>query len=78
MVTDRANRPVLLCTLEAGVDYDQTFAKTLSHHSARGLFAYAAWHACRPPSLRAAASSLLRSALAAPAISAVTKSASLA
>ena len=43
--------------------------------SSAALFA---WHACRPPSLRAAASSLLRSALAAPAISAVTKSASLA
>ena len=34
------------CTLEAGVDYDQTFAKTLSHHSARGLFAYAARERC--------------------------------
>ena len=34
------------CTLEAGVDYDQTFSKTLSHHSARGLFAYAACERC--------------------------------
>ena len=40
--TAKARLCVQGCTLEAGVDYDQTFAKTLSHHSARGLFAYAA------------------------------------
>ena len=34
------------CTLEEGIDYDQTFAKPLRHASARGLFAYAARHRC--------------------------------
>ena len=34
------------CTLEKGVDYDQTFAKTLLHSSARGLFAFAARNKC--------------------------------
>ena len=34
------------CTLEEGVDYDQTFAKPLRHASARGLFAYAARNKC--------------------------------
>jgi len=45
--TAKARLCVQGCTLEAGVDYDQTFAKTLSHHSARGLFAYAARERCR-------------------------------
>ena len=44
--TAKARLCVQGCTLEAGVDYDQTFAKTLSHHSARGLFAYAARERC--------------------------------
>ena len=35
------------CTLEAGVDYDQTFSATLRHASARGLFAFAARKGCR-------------------------------
>ena len=35
------------CTLEKGVDFDQTFAKTLLHSSARGLFAYAARNRCK-------------------------------
>ena len=34
------------CTLEEGIDYDQTFAKPLRHASARGLFAYAARNRC--------------------------------
>ena len=45
--TAKARLCVQGCTLEAGVDYDQTFAKTLSHQSARGLFAYAARERCR-------------------------------
>ena len=44
--TAKARLCVQGCTLEAGVDYDQTFSKTLSHHSARGLFAYAARERC--------------------------------
>ena len=44
--TAKARLCVQGCTLEAGVDYDQTFAKTLSHHSARGRFAYAARERC--------------------------------
>ena len=34
------------CTLEEGIDFDQTFAKPLRHASARGLFAYAARNRC--------------------------------
>ena len=45
--TAKARLCVQGCTLEAGVDYDQTFAKNLSHHSARGLFAYTARERCR-------------------------------
>ena len=45
--TAKARLCVQGCTLEAGVDYNQTFAKTLSHQSARGLFAYAARERCR-------------------------------
>ena len=45
--TAKARLCVQGCTLEAGVDYDQTFAKTLSHTSARGLFAYAARERCK-------------------------------
>ena len=44
--TAKARLCVQGCTLDAGVDYDQTFAKALSHHSARGLFAYAARERC--------------------------------
>lgn len=33
--TAKARLCVQGCTLEAGVNYDQTFAKTLSHHSGR-------------------------------------------
>ena len=40
--TAKARLCVQGCTLEEGVDYDQTFAKPLRHASARGLFAYAA------------------------------------
>ena len=34
------------CTLEAGVDYDQTFSQALCHSSARALFAFAARRGC--------------------------------
>ena len=39
------------CNLEKGVDYDQTFAKTLLHSSARGLFAFAARNKCNVRSI---------------------------
>jgi hypothetical protein len=44
--TAKARLCVQGCTLEEGVDYDQTFAKPLRHASARGLFAYAARNRC--------------------------------
>mgnify|MGYP005723039393 FL=1 len=44
--TAKARLCVQGCTLEAGVDFDQTFAKPLRHASARGLFAYAARNRC--------------------------------
>ena len=44
--TAKARLCVQGCTLEEGVDYDQTFAKPLRHASARGLFAYAARNKC--------------------------------
>ena len=44
--TAKARLCVQGCTLEEGVDFDQTFAKPLRHASARGLFAYAARHKC--------------------------------
>ena len=44
--TAKARLCVQGCTLEEGVDYDQTFAKPLRHASARGLFAFAARHRC--------------------------------
>ena len=40
--TAKARLCVQGCSLEAGIDFDQTFAKPLRHTSARGLFAYAA------------------------------------
>ena len=44
--TAKARLCVQGCTLEEGIDYDQTFAKPLRHASARGLFAYAARNRC--------------------------------
>ena len=44
--TAKARLCVQGCTLEEGVDFDQTFAKPLRHASARGLFAYAARNRC--------------------------------
>ena len=44
--TAKARLCVQGCTLEEGIDYDQTFAKPLRHASARGLFAYAARNKC--------------------------------
>ena len=44
--TAKARLCVQGCTLEEGVDFDQTFAKPLRHASARGLFAYAARKRC--------------------------------
>ena len=39
------------CTLEAGVDFDQTFSSTLRHSSARALFAHAARRNCKVRSI---------------------------
>ena len=44
--TAKARLCVQGCTLEEGIDYDQTFAKPLRHASARGLFAYASRNRC--------------------------------
>ena len=44
--TAKARLCVQGCTLEGGIDYDQTFASALKYCSARGLFAYAARHGC--------------------------------
>ena len=44
--TAKARLCVQGCTLEEGIDFDQTFAKPLRHASARGLFAYAARNRC--------------------------------
>ena len=44
--TAKARLCVQGCTLEEGIDFDQTFAKPLRHTSARGLFAYAARNGC--------------------------------
>ena len=44
--TAKARLCVQGCTLEEGIDFDQTFAKPLRHASARGLFAYAARNQC--------------------------------
>ena len=49
--TAKARLCVQGCTLEEGIDYDQTFAKPLRHTSARGLFAYAARHGCHVRSI---------------------------
>ena len=45
--TAKARLCVQGCTLEGGVDYDQTFASALKYCSARGLFAHAAQRGCR-------------------------------
>jgi hypothetical protein len=45
--TAKARLCVQGCTLEGGVDYDQTFASALKYHSARALFALAARKRCR-------------------------------
>ena len=50
--TAKARLCVQGCTLEEGVDFDQTFAKPLRHASARGLFAYAARNQCKIRSIR--------------------------
>ena len=39
------------CTLEAGIDFDQTFSSTLRHSSARALFAHAARCKCQVRSI---------------------------
>lgn len=44
--TTKARLCIQGCTLEAGVDYDQTFSQTLRHSSARSLFALAARLGC--------------------------------
>ena len=44
--TAKARLCVQGCTLESGVDYDQTFSSTLRYSSARALFAYAARRRC--------------------------------
>ena len=44
--TAKARLCVQGCTLESGVDFDQTFSQTLRHSSARCLFAYAARNRC--------------------------------
>jgi len=49
--TPKARLCVQGCTLQEGVDYDQTFAKTLLLSSARALFAYAARRGCRVRSI---------------------------
>ena len=49
--TAKARLCVQGCSLEEGVDYDQTFAKPLRHASARGLFAFAARNNCRVRSI---------------------------
>lgn len=49
--TPKARLCVQGCTLQEGVDYDQTFAKTLLHSSARGLFAFAARRGCKVRSI---------------------------
>ena len=49
--TAKARLCVQGCTLEEGIDYDQTFAKPLRHASARGLFAYAARNRCNVRSI---------------------------
>ena len=49
--TAKARLCVQGCTLEEGIDYDQTFAKPLRHASARGLFAYAARNKCNVRSI---------------------------
>ena len=45
--TAKARLCVQGTTLEAGVDYEQTFSAALKYPSARGLFAYAARHGCK-------------------------------
>ena len=49
--TAKARLCVQGCTLEGGVDYDQTFASTLKYPSARALFAYAARRGCKVRSI---------------------------
>ena len=39
------------CTMEKGIDFDQTFSETLRYGSARGLFAFAARRGCRVRSI---------------------------
>ena len=45
--TFKARLCVQGCTLDEGIDYDQTFSAALRYSSARGLFAYAARHGCK-------------------------------
>ena len=45
--TAKARLCVQGCTLEGGIDYDQTFASALKYCSARGLFAFAARNGCK-------------------------------
>ena len=44
--TAKARLCVQECTLESGVNYDQTFSSTLRYSSARTLFAFAARRRC--------------------------------
>jgi hypothetical protein len=39
------------CTLEEGIDFDQTFSAALRYSSARGLFCYAARKGCKVRSI---------------------------
>ena len=49
--TFKARLCVQGCTLDEGIDYDQTFSAALRYSSARGLFAYAARHGCKVRSI---------------------------
>jgi hypothetical protein len=49
--TCKARLCVQGCTLEEGIDFDQTFSAALRYSSARGLFCYAARKGCKVRSI---------------------------